>query len=253
MGNVYSALTNAGWPDQATRHCDLAGIPSFTLVVVSGANHRDAMENNEVGQRRKHDYVLQCYLEAFAFNSNNESQLYVVDSVTERALVTTPQKVAAGRNFNLMRADEEKSNPIESGQADFESKLAPALVRMNDKGDFSHDADRAVILRLMALLAVLNPCRTEQTIRRQVDVAIAHPQAWESQRKKAAAGVEGAADLTFEELRYFSKRGDYTFAPPTTKYVAQQLQLVSTVYNLLLQRSWQVARAAPASGGHHFG
>ncbi|MFM0652914.1 PAAR-like domain-containing protein [Paraburkholderia sediminicola] len=106
------------------------------------------MENNEGGQARKHHYVPQCYLKGFARNRSKKSQLYVVDS-------------AVKRDFDRIEVDGEDPNLIELSYAEFESKLAPALVRMDAKGDFPDDADRALILELVALLAVRNPGRRE--------------------------------------------------------------------------------------------
>lgn len=215
------------------------------------------MENNEGGQARKHHYVPQCYLKGFARNRSKKSQLYVVDSAVKRAFVTTPQNVAAERDFNRIEIDGEDPNLIESSYAEFESKLGPALVRMDDKRDFPDDADRALILELVALLAVRNPGRREamrefkeQTTRRLMELAVANRQRWESQRQKAAeAGVEGAADLTYEEIREFVERGDYTIAVPTTEHVEQELKSLTTVYNLLHRRSWVVTRTASGFGG----
>ncbi len=215
------------------------------------------METNEGGQARKHHYVPQCYLKGFARNRSKKSQLYVVDLTLKRAFVTTPLNVAAERDFNRIDIDGEDPNLIESSYAEFETKLAPALVRMDERGDFPDDADRAVILELVALLAVRNPGRREamrqfkeETTRRLMELAAANRQRWETQRQKAAdAGVESAADLTYEEVREFVERGDYTIDVPTTKHVEQELKSLTTVYNLLHRRNWVVVRAAPASGG----
>jgi hypothetical protein len=215
------------------------------------------METNEGGQARKHHYVPQCYLKGFARNRSKKSQLYVVDSTLKRAFTTTPLNVAAERDFNRIEVDGEDPNLIESSYAEFERKLAPALVRMDERGDFPDDADRAVILELVALLAVRNPGRREamrqfkeETTRRLMELAVANRQRWELQRQKAAeAGVEGAADLTYEEVREFVERGDFTIAVPTTEHVEQELKSLTTVYNLLHRRNWVVVKAAHGSGG----
>jgi hypothetical protein len=211
------------------------------------------MAGNEGGQARKHHYVPQCYLKGFARNRSKKSQLYVVDSSVKRAFVTTPLNVAAERDFNRIEVDGEDPNLIESSYAEFEANLAPALVRMDAKGDFPDDADRALILELVALLAVRNPGRRkamrkfkEETTRRLMELAVANRERWESQRQKAVeAGVEGATDLSFEEVREFVERGDFTIGVPTTEHVEQELKSLTTVYNLLHRRSWVVVRAPP--------
>jgi hypothetical protein len=215
------------------------------------------MENNEGGQVRNHLCVPRCYLAGFAHKWGKRSQLYIVDSTVTEAFFTTLQSVGVERDFDWIETGGEHLQLFGSSYADFESKLGPALVRTDAKGDFQNDADRALILELVALLAVRNSGRSEvmrhfqeQATRRQMETAIANRRRWEAQKRKAAeAGVEGAADLTYEEITEFVERGDYTIAAPTTGYVEQELKSLMTVYKLLDRRSWIVARAAPGSGG----
>ncbi|WP_265923371.1 DUF4238 domain-containing protein [Cupriavidus nantongensis] len=49
---------------------------------------------------RNHHYVPQCYLKGFARNRSKNAQLFVVDTKTKRAFVTTPRNLAAQRDFN---------------------------------------------------------------------------------------------------------------------------------------------------------
>jgi hypothetical protein len=224
---------------------------------VSKAKSGSTSEHDEGEGARKHDCVLQCYLSGFTRHHDKNSRLYVVDSALERAFVATPQSVVAEREFNQMEIHAEDPCSADPGYAQFESELASALARMNRKGDFSNDADRALILRLIAELAVLNPDRTEvvrqykeATARRLSEFAIANRQGWESQKEKAAAaGIEGAADFTDEELRSFVERNDETITAHTIGHLERDLQSVTTLYDLLHRRSWMVARAARGSGG----
>ncbi len=128
---------------------------------------------------------------------------------------------------------------------------------MNDRGDFRNEADRAVILKLAAQMAALHPGRSEPAgnsepfIHRMAKLAGADRQSWESQRRKAtAAGVEGATDLTYEELKQLVERGDDSIGTPTPgHFFEREPQSVTEVHNLLLRRDWLVAKAAPGSGG----
>ncbi|CAB3795473.1 DUF4238 domain-containing protein [Paraburkholderia fynbosensis] len=214
-------------------------------------------EHDEGEGARKHDCVLQYYLSGFTRNHDKNSRLYVVDSARERAFVATPQSVVAEREFNRIELNGEDPCTADLGYAQFESELASALARINRKRDLSDDADRALVLRLIAELVVLNPDRTEimrqhkqESARRLSELAIANRQGWESQKEKAAAaGIEGAAAFTHEELMNFVEQDDETIAAHTTEHLARDLQSVTTLYNLLHRRSWMVARAARGSGG----
>ena len=219
--------------------------------------HRYAMESDEGGQARDHFYAPQYYLAGFARNRSEGSQLYVVDSTATQAFFTALRNVAVDPDVSRLVAGLEDPKLFGSSNAEFESKLGHALVRTDAKGDFQHDGDRAIILGLVAMLAVCNSGRREltrhmkaQETRRQLELAVANRQRWESQKRKAAeAGVDGAADLTYEKVRELVERGDFTSAVPTTEYVGQDLKSLNTVYNLLHRRSWVVGRAAPGSGG----
>lgn len=217
----------------------------------------DAAEQGEAVGARKRDCVLECYLSGFTPDRDKNSQLFVVDSAVEHAFVTTPRDLAAERKFKRTEVDGDDPSPMNLSYAQFESELAPALARMNSRGDFSDDADRALILRLIAQLAVFSSDRAEllrqykaETGRRLSEFAIANRQGWELQKQKAVeAGIEGAADLAYEELRNFVERNDEAIAAHTTGHLERDLQSVTTVYNLLDRRSWIVAKAAPGSGG----
>jgi hypothetical protein len=199
--------------------------------------HRYAMESDEGGQVRDHLYAPQCYLAGFARNRSEGSQLYVVDSTATQAFFTALQNVAVDPDVSRLVAGLEDPKLFGSSYAEFESKLGHALVRTDAKGDFQHDGDRAIILGLVAMLAVCNPGRGEvtrhmqaQETRRQLELAVANRQRWESQKRKAAeAGVEGAADLTYEKVMELVERGDFTNAVPTTEYVGQDLKSLNTV------------------------
>nr|WP_274597587.1 DUF4238 domain-containing protein [Paraburkholderia sp. SG-MS1] len=224
---------------------------------VSKAKSGCTSEHDEGEGARKHECVLQYYLSGFTRNHDKNSRLYVVDSAREHAFVSTPQSVVAERDFAQIGIDAEDPRFADLSYAQFESELASALARLDRKGDFFGDTDRALILRLIAELVVLNPDRTEmmrqykqERARRLSELAIANRQGWESQKEKAAAaGIEGAADFTYEKLMNFVERNDETIAAHTTGHLARDLQSVTTLHNLLHRRSWMVARAARGSGG----
>ncbi|CAD6524799.1 hypothetical protein LMG28140_01687 [Paraburkholderia metrosideri] len=209
------------------------------------------------GRARKHNCVLQRYLSGFTRNHDKNSQLYVVDSAVAHAFVTTPVSVAAEREFSPIEIDTDGPASIQLSYGQFELELASAVTRINSKGDFSSDADRALILKLIAQLAMLSPDCMEgarryngETTGSLSEFAIANREGWESQKQTVAQpGTKGVVDLTREKLRTLGGRNDETIAALTTEHHEQDLLAMTTIYNLLHRRSWIVARATSSSGG----
>lgn len=215
------------------------------------------MASIERGTTSRCEYVPQCYFAGFSRGRGRKSELYVVDSTTGQAFVRAYRDIAAGFTHNRSETTGEIAALIGSGYTEFESKLGAALMRTDVKGDFADHTDRALVLKLVALLAVRNrlhapPARqpNEQEIRKVLAQAVADRQHWESQRNKIIrAGVDGAAALTFEEVRKLVERGDYKISLPATEYVQREHESLATVYRLLHERRWIVATAAAGSGG----
>jgi hypothetical protein len=216
-----------------------------------------AKQHGEREKYRQHRCALRCYLSGFTRKGDKNSHLYVFDSTAERAFVRTPQSIVAKRKPDQNETKEGDRCSTYPDPAQFESELIAAVTRLDRRGDFSDDADRGLILRLIAQSAVfygdcgevLHRAR-QRHVRRLRELAIADRQGWESQKKKAAAaGIEGAESLTYEELSSFLERDGETIAAHTIGHLARDLRSVNTVYNLLQRRSWMVGKAAHDSGG----
>lgn len=209
------------------------------------------------GEARNHHYVPQCYLKGFARNRSKNSQLYVVDGKMSKAFPTTPRNVAAQRDFNRVEIPGEDPNLIEASYADFEAKVAPALVRLDQARAPTSQEDLALVLELVGLLAVRNPGRREsmrrfhaEVARRIMDLTLASRERWEGQVRQAqAAGYVAPNDVTFEQMRDFVREERYTIEVPTTRHVQVELQMLETVVGLLHQRRWALLCAAPGTGG----
>ncbi|GAC1413231.1 MAG: hypothetical protein NVSMB6_15240 [Burkholderiaceae bacterium] len=216
------------------------------------------MQNDDGGQARKHHYVPQCYLKGFARNRSKNARLFVVDALSRKSFVTRPANVAAERDFNRIEVDEVDPNVVEAGYADFESKLAPALVRMDEKANFEDAKDRALILEFAALLAVRNPARRENfrkfredTTKSVMKLVTATKGRYDSHLTKATAAgfIDADSQMPYEEFKNFVDGDAYTVEVPTNEHVEQELKSLATVYDLLQRRNWVVLRAAPDSGG----
>ncbi|MDB0544139.1 DUF4238 domain-containing protein [Ralstonia solanacearum] len=206
---------------------------------------------------RNHHYVPQCYLKGFASSRGKNAQLHVVDAVRRRAFTTTPRNVAAQRDFNRIEVPGFDPNVVEGAYATLEARLAPALKRLEAIAAPTTEADLAVLLELVGLLAVRNPGQRETARRffaevasRIMGLALADKERWEGQVRQAqAAGRMRVSDVTYEQMREFVASGQYAIEVPTTRHVHHELQLLQTVVPLLRERNWLLLRAAPDSGG----
>lgn len=211
----------------------------------------------ETGGARKHHYVPQCYLKRFTSTGSKGAQLFVIDAQQRRAFTTTPANIAAERDFNRVDIEGEDPNLVESSYAEFEARLAPALVRIDKRGALTDDADLSLVLELIAILAVRNPSRREhkrkfheQTHRRIMELLVENPERWAAHTKRAIeAGAIEAPGLSYGEVRDFVERGEFTVDVETTQHVREELKSLTTVYELLHRRNWVIVRAEALSGG----
>ncbi|AET95219.1 hypothetical protein BSFA1_79510 (plasmid) [Burkholderia sp. SFA1] len=212
---------------------------------------------NETGGARKHHYVPQCYLKRFTSTGSKGAQLYVIDAKRQRAFTTTPANIAAERDFNRIDIEGEDPNLVESSYAEFEARLAPALVRIDRRGALTDEADLSLVLELIAILAVRNPSRREhkrkfqqETHRRMMELLVETPERWEAHTQKAIeAGAVEAPGLSYDQARDFVERGEFTLEVDTTRHVQEELKSLTTVYELLYRRSWVIVKAGASSGG----
>ncbi|WP_175958357.1 DUF4238 domain-containing protein [Burkholderia sp. BCC0405] len=213
------------------------------------------MSDNAGGEARKHHYVPQCYLKGFTHDRRKDSRLYVVDSRRRRDFYTTPSNIAAERDFN--RIDGDEPNAIEAIYADFESKAGPALVRTEARRAVGSEADRDVLLELIALFAVRSPRQREnlrqfheQTMRAMMEQMVATQQRWEAHEQHAiAAGRMEPSDVSYEAIKAFVDAGEYRVDVTTTRHVVTELEMLPVVFDQLQRRTWVVLRAAADSGG----
>lgn len=93
-----------------------------------------------------------------------------------------PSEYRSGAGFQPIDIEGEDPNLVESSYAEFEARLAPALVRIDRRGALTDEADLSLVLELIAILAVRNPSRREhkrkfqqETHRRMMELLVETP------------------------------------------------------------------------------
>lgn len=222
-------------------------------AVWKGLEHGES--DSATGGARNHHYVPQCYLRGFARNRSKKAQLFVVDLREGKAFPTRPRNVAAQRDYNRIEIPGKDPNLVEEGYAEFEAKLAPALVRLEEKGDFASDDDKSLVLELIAILVSRNPGFREsrrsgfaQMAKIIGSMLVSTEERYLSQMSAAQkAGFLKEPPLPYEEMRSFIEEERYTIEVSSTSHVAMELKLLEHVRELVHARTWTLMKA-PAKG-----
>ncbi|GAB3419014.1 hypothetical protein GCM10027318_37550 [Massilia agilis] len=197
-------------------------------------------------------------MKGFAKSPSKNAKLYVVDKVSHTAFTASPRNVACARDFNRIDAEGVAPDHVESGYAKFESLVAPALRRMSDSRNFGNAEDHNLVLNLVALLAVRTPRMREnvrdfheRVARQMMSLTVASKVRYEATFERAVEDgyIDKDRSVSYEDMRDFVDRGEYTIEVATTRHVDNELNLVDTVLPLLGRRTWTLIRAQPGTGG----
>ena len=184
--------------------------------------------------------------------------LFVVDAVGRKTFETVPRNVASARDFNRIDVPGMPPNQIESDVANFEGLVAKALERMANTKRFGDEEDHNLILNLMALLSARNPRMRENSrsfhervAKIVMNTTLSSKERYESSFKRAARDgfVDPNRKATYESMREFVDRGEYTINVSTTCHVERELKLADTILPLLGARTWLLITAPQGAGG----
>jgi hypothetical protein len=86
---------------------------------------------------RKHHYVPQMYLSGF---TNAQGQGFAVDVSTRRSFTSSPQGIAAKRNYNLIDEPGMPADALEKELGKLEGVVAPGIRRIRENATFEKTA-----------------------------------------------------------------------------------------------------------------
>jgi hypothetical protein len=207
---------------------------------------------------RIHHYVPQCYLSGFALQRKKARQVQVFDRNLSDSFPSSIRNVGGERDFNRIEIEGHKPDAFETGMAEFESELAPALTRLIQAQSLENAKDKNYALNLIALLALRNPSRRE-TIRDfhqrvtkvTLDLATATPDRWESQlaKMRAAGYVKEGMATDYEAIRKVIEEDGYRVELPNERHIIYEMDGVDAILPYLGDRRWVLVKAPPESGG----
>lgn len=205
---------------------------------------------------RRHHYIPQCYLKAFAVPRKKAFQTTVFDARSRKTFPANIKNVAVELDFNRIEVDGHEPDAFEKGLAQFEGELAPALERTIAASSLKDVQDRAIILNFMCLLALRNP-RFRETFRgfyerlakMTMEIALATPERWDRQmHKMREAGYIGNTNVTYQDLKRFVEEDEYTVHLPSTGHIKYELGAFDSLLETFFARRWVVLHAPAETG-----
>jgi Protein of unknown function (DUF4238) len=221
----------------------------------AGREHMGKKGNRPLRQH----YVPQCYLRQFAIRYRKKGhQLAVFDRKTGKSFRANVEDLACQNYFNRIEMDGMDPDALEKAMSEFETKLADALVRINEARSLENEEDRAHLITLIGLTALRNPEMRENIRRIHEDVGgmniAARLQSQETydasvQEAKRRGALPDDYNVTYEEMKASFEGGGFKLVLKNNALVSLELQLLDHTTPLLLRRGWHLLRAPEGSGG----
>lgn len=205
---------------------------------------------------RNHHYVPQTYLRGFSHGLGRQAKIFAVDLERRKSFPTHVRNVASSRDFNRIEADGLDPNALEKAYGDFENQAGLALRRIASAKSLANFDDLAVVLNLVTLLAVRNPrFRSNMAgfmdrIYRSIgEIIFSDEKRWEStKRQMRASGHEVPADVPFEQMQDFIKRGEFEVVTPTSWHAGMEIDQFDRLLRLIAARKWMLFLAKDDAG-----
>lgn len=209
---------------------------------------------------RRHHYVPQCYLNAFAVAHKRKQKphLLAFDAIEAKCFRVAPDKAALEMDFNTINLEGHPADAFEQALASVESDIAPALVRIAESKSLANAQDREQLLTLIALLYTRNPrfrennrALHEAAAKRVAAVALSSRGRWDAVVKRAQAAGAIAADaiVDYDTVKQSYEPENLQLRLANEAQIVTELQMFEHVLTGLRERKWALVRAPEGSPG----
>lgn len=168
----------------------------------------------------------------------------VHDFQEKKTYETNTRNICAQRDFMRFEAKGREPDWLENEFAKLESKATEAIREVTKLGIFDGE-NKNYILNLMALLAVRSPEQREnmrefqaRVADRMMDLLLDNKERWEAQTKEMEEKTGKRSLVTYEEVKDFHARGEYTIEVARERHIQTEIDLYHTVLQLLGERKW---------------
>lgn len=205
---------------------------------------------------RRHHYVPACYLKHFAVPQDRfVGRLHAYDRMTGKAWPTTPDKSAHERDFYRVDVEGEHANLAEGAYGALETRFAPTLANVVERGTLPKDSDVAMheLFAFVASQAVRTPRIRETQERFHNDTAMLYLHTLADNKdvflREVRESEPGMSEADAEEmyqthLEFLNAKGARIVMDQTT-LVRESLEWAGDIEDFLAMRSW-ILGVAPA-------
>ena len=197
---------------------------------------------------RIHHYIPQAYLRGFGWKRGEKTwHVHAWDVPGQRRFQPNTKNICCERDFNKFDNGEDSPYKLESEMAKFENLARQAILHVAESRTFAGQ-DRNCILNFIALLAVRSPemrenmrGTQERLLKMVTKVSMSNKQYFEATLEKMRAeNVTVGDDLTYQRMKEFADREEYTIQVPRERHIVSEFKLVDAVLKYLDIRKWKL-------------
>jgi hypothetical protein len=208
-----------------------------------------------VAEARQHHYLPQCYLRGF-LPAGRKSKLTVFDLKERNRFTASTRNVGGERDFNRIEVQDLRPDSLERSLSSFEGMVADALLTISQEEGLTGKKTFDVLMNLIALVAVRNPQMREvwsdfmdQVSKKLSYLMLSTKKRWEDTlRRMRANGTAVDQNISYEEMRDFVERGEYTVKTPNETHILNELRMIDAVLPFLANRGWSLIVTSDGTG-----
>lgn len=194
---------------------------------------------------RRHHYVPAFWLAGFTPTGQRDSEVTVIDKSQGRVFRAKPTSIGSEKDLYRVNHPDMEPDIVEQAYAQVESTVAPALKRITAGG--RDDADIAVVLNLVALLALRVPGVRDWVARGVEDLASRLMDMLMSKRGRSSyeefirsRGADPDKSITFDQMKDSWERGRSRPKANPGFVTTVTTGLMPHLYDWLSLRTWKV-------------
>jgi hypothetical protein len=177
-----------------------------------------------------------------------KSKLTVLDLRERNCFKANTRNVGGERDFNRIEVEDVAPDSLEKKLSSFEGMAADALRVISREKSLADKKTYDVLMNLIALMAIRNPQVREvwsdamdQVSKKLSRIMLSTKERWEDTlRRMKADGIAVDQNISYEKMKDFVDRGEYTVKTPTETHILNELQAIDAVLPFLANRDWSL-------------
>ncbi|CAN7594101.1 DUF4238 domain-containing protein [Variovorax paradoxus] len=197
---------------------------------------------------RIHHYIPQAYLRGFGWKRGEKNwHVHAWDMPGQRRFQPNTKNICCERDFLKFENGEDSPYMLETEMAKFENLTRQAILHVAETKTFEGEP-RNLILNFIALLAVRSPEMREnmrenheRLLKMVTKVSMSDKRYFEATLEKMREeGVTVGDDFTYEMMKEFVDKEEYTIETPREQHIVSEFKMVDGVLKYLDMRKWKL-------------